>query len=701
MCDFFDENKRMLCKLNSYWTSSRDKLPWTLEFVITIKNKTLLKAKKNSKGQLCVSFNSKVTNAYHPVSFFRNHTKLHNNELKPATSLIYFFQVFSIVSVVLIMLSVSASCAITLPQFSESPPRSKNVVFKTIDYLCGIWFTIELLLRIIFCPRRRLFFRQVTNWIDILSVLPFYLQLFDPQLSINLIQALLMIRLLRLFRFFRLLYGLQILLHTLKASSYELGLLLLILLIPVVLFSSIIYYIEQTMHGEQSKFRSIPVSLWWSLITMTTVGYGDMVPQTWAGKIIGGACSICGILVVALPISIIGGNFNLYYAHAQARLKLPKRRNRLLLSSITSDFSDRRSSSGTRRRGLRMRSNVPFETWDEENEVQRSRNGSKQRNSVPKKNSSDTSRNSRTWSIPSSKSDHAFGNNNDVKLSPTSTRGNIERRYSRNERVSPKLSDLPEKDETEEIETSGSHLQNAKRHSRVKSYSPSERLPLWLAESTRVPRMRSSSVPSNAQRPPRNGPPPRKTKSQSSPICRRCSLPKAIPNAYETERSQYSSPEVCCCLGKREISRESPNSTYTIYIPGVDEGVQVSMESLPSWNRELSFDYRSPIQPDFVPNLSKLSDEDSDSANDLQDQDEHDTITSEVNNQSNSESKPLLTIDMPISCASMTDQETSIWSTEIYWADNKTSVGFWNPLYYGKIVYDRGSGTRWKIVSFT
>ena len=248
----------------------------------------------------------------------------------------------------------------------------------------------------------------------------------------------------------------------------------------------------------------------------------------------------------------------------------------------------------------------------------------------------------------------------DVKLSPTSTRGNIERRYSRNERVSPKLSDLPEKDETEEIETSGSHLQNPKRYSRVKSYSPSERLPLWLAESTRAPRMRSSSVPSNAQRPPRSGPPPRKTKSQSSPICRRCSLPKAIPNAYETERSQYSSPEVCCCLGKREISRESPNSTYTIYIPGVDEGVQVSMESLPSWNRELSFDYRSPIQPDFVPNLSKLSDEDSDSANDLQDQDEHDTITSEVNNQSNSESKPLLTIDMPISCASMTDQETSI-----------------------------------------
>lgn len=564
-------------------------------------------------------------------------------------------KVFSIVSVALIMLSVGASCAMTLPQFSkgEVPKGGQSqVAFKAIDYFCGIWFTVELLLRILFCPRRRVFFRQLTNWIDILSVLPFYLQLFYPDGG-PLAHALLMIRLLRLFRFFRLLYGLQILLHTLKASSYELGLLLLILLIPVILFSTIIYHIER--QHEQTKFRSIPESFWWSLITMTTVGYGDMVPATWAGKIIGGACSICGLLVVALPISIIGSNFNLYYAHAQARLKLPKKRNRLLLSSITSDFSDRRSGSGNRRRGLRMRSNA---SSDNENQVMGNKNGSKQLKSFPSKNSNDGSRSSRTYSIHSSKSDHSLGNN-DVRLSPTATKGNRERKYSRNERVSPKLSDLPEKDETEENETSGNHLENLKPDLGVTNYSPADRLPLWLAKNRRVPRVRSSSVPSNAQRPPRNGPPPRKSKSQISRVCRRCSLPIEISSDYEGEKSKSSSTEVCCCSEKRD----SPSSTYTIFIPGVDEGVQVSMESIPSWSRALPFDHGSPIQLDFVPSLkSTFSDEDSDS-DDLRDQDEQDTVKGELRSDHQIDSRkdiPMLIIDMQTQRGSMSDKETLI-----------------------------------------
>ena len=526
-----------------------------------------------------------------------------------------------------------------------------------------------------------MFFRKVTNWIDILSVMPFYLRILDPEGGSPIADALLMIRLLRLFRFFRLLYGLQILLHTLKASSYELGLLLLILLIPVILFSSIIYYIERTMDGLHTKFRSIPESFWWSLITMTTVGYGDMTPKTWVGKIIGGACAICGLLVVALPISIIGSNFNLYYAHAQARLKLPKKKNKVLLNSITSDFSNRGNFSGVRRRGLRMRSLVGLETGEEENLLAGTLNSNSSRqNSSPKLNAGEMSRNSRAWSIPSSKSDN--GQNSEVKTSPTASRPARERKYSRNERVIPKLGDLPEKDETEEYDSSEPQQQASKEHSSKNNNSrnslnvpgvtyltPKDRLPLWIAENGKSTRVRSFSVPTNTHRP-FPTPPPRKTQSQSSDICERCSLPRETQNLYANENEKSSSSEVCCCTDKRDMARESSNSSmYTIFIPGVDEGVQVSMESLPSWSKELPFNGASPVQFDVVPRWKRaLSDDGSDPEN-LHEQEERETLVSELGDsrptldnprREPSAELPLLFIDMPRKRDKHSDNETTI-----------------------------------------
>lgn len=137
--------------------------------------------------------------------------------------------------------------------------------------------------------------------------------------------------------------------HTLKASSRELVLLLLILLIPVVMFSSIVYYIE-IMMNRKTPFNSVPQSFWWCLITMTTVGYGDLTPETWPGKIIGGACAVCGVLIVALPISVIGSNFNLYYAHAQARLKLPMKQHRLVLGGVPGLLTKHQELSSRRKK---------------------------------------------------------------------------------------------------------------------------------------------------------------------------------------------------------------------------------------------------------------------------------------------------------------------------------------------------------------
>ena len=208
------------------------------------------------------------------------------------------------------------------------PTLKENDVLKWINKVCLTFFTIEFVLRVIVCPRKIQFIKDYKNWIDFLSIIPSYLTIAFPHNK--WMYNLVIIRLLRVFKFFKLSYGLQVLLHTLKASSYELTLLLLILLIPLVVFSSLVYAFEFTGTDGITDFDSIPRTFWWTIVTMTTVGYGDMAPKTWVGQVIGSLCAIISVLIIALPISVIGNNFNLYYSHVRARLKLPKKNRHLL-----------------------------------------------------------------------------------------------------------------------------------------------------------------------------------------------------------------------------------------------------------------------------------------------------------------------------------------------------------------------------------
>ena len=105
--------------------------------------------------------------------------------------------------------------------------------------------------------------------------------------------------------------GLQILGSTLKASMNELGMMLCVICFSVILFSSAIYYAEHKSNA--SMFVSIPSAFWYTLVTMTTVGYGDYVPRTLAGKLIGGACAVNGVLIVAMVVPVVVNNFEFFY----------------------------------------------------------------------------------------------------------------------------------------------------------------------------------------------------------------------------------------------------------------------------------------------------------------------------------------------------------------------------------------------------
>lgn len=268
----------------------------------------------------------------------------------PESSLIA--RIFAIASVLVIVVSIVTFCLETLPEFKryrlvndttqvifvsgtnatayETAIEEDDVPnfadpFFVIETLCIVWFTTELLLRFASCPSKCEFARDMMNIIDLLAILPYFITLGTVLLddtggkggssqaaSLAILRVIRLVRVFRIFKLSRHSQGLQILGQTLKASMRELGLLIFFLFIGVILFSSAVYFAEVDSE-EVSQFRSIPDAFWWAVVTMTTVGYGDMRPINVWGKLVGSLCAITGVLTIALPVPVIVSNFNYFY----------------------------------------------------------------------------------------------------------------------------------------------------------------------------------------------------------------------------------------------------------------------------------------------------------------------------------------------------------------------------------------------------
>jgi potassium voltage-gated channel Shaw-related subfamily C protein len=212
--------------------------------------------------------------------------------------------------------------------------NEKNLFF--FASLILVWFTFEIITRFIVSPQKFTFVKSPVNIIDFLATLSFYLdilfsKLLPPSLTnTDLFEFFSITRIFRLFKLTRHYGGLKILIHTFTASARELMLLIFFLVLFIVIFASLIYYAERLQKNPDNDFTSIPIGLWWSIVTMTTVGYGDMVPKTYVGMMVGGLCALTGVLTIALPVPVIVANFAMYYSHTQARSKLPKKRRRVM-----------------------------------------------------------------------------------------------------------------------------------------------------------------------------------------------------------------------------------------------------------------------------------------------------------------------------------------------------------------------------------
>lgn len=205
--------------------------------------------------------------------------------------------------------------------------------FFYIECACNAWFTFEIIIRFIVSPNKIDFCKAPVNIIDFVATLSFYvdflLKLLDVK-NADILEFFSIIRILRLFKLTRHSPGLKILIHTFKASAKELTLLVFFLILGIVIFASLIYYAERIQDNPLNDFTSIPVGLWWAIVTMTTVGYGDMAPKTYAGMFVGALCALAGVLTIALPVPVIVSNFAMVYSHSQARARLPKKRRRVL-----------------------------------------------------------------------------------------------------------------------------------------------------------------------------------------------------------------------------------------------------------------------------------------------------------------------------------------------------------------------------------
>ncbi|XP_065675254.1 potassium voltage-gated channel subfamily C member 1 [Hydra vulgaris] len=264
-----------------------------------------------------------VGRKYSETSFQKYRPKIWALLERPFSS--RYAQVVAFLSMMVIITSITTFCMQTVPRLFKY-----RVLFEYLEYCYCCIFTIEFFLRLACCPSYIAFFCSSLTYIDIISTLQFYIVFFAKVHALDFLFVFRLIRIFRLFRFFKQLTGMQIIVQTLKASMNELMLLLLLVTIPMVIFSTLIYYAEK--NANVNLLTSIPDYFWWAIVTMTTVGYGDMVPNSINAKIVGAMCACTGLLIVALPVSVIGSNFAFYYSYAQARMKLPSKAKKVTLT---------------------------------------------------------------------------------------------------------------------------------------------------------------------------------------------------------------------------------------------------------------------------------------------------------------------------------------------------------------------------------
>jgi voltage-gated potassium channel len=221
-------------------------------------------------------------------------------------------KIFNAFIIVLIVLNVIAVILETVQPIHDA----YREFFRVFDLISIIIFSIEYLLRLWSCnhePRykhsiygRLKYMVSPGALIDLLAILPFYIHVFVG-LDLRVLRVLRLLRFLRLFRLTAYTRSAKLIRNVFARRANELKISFTLILFLIIIASSLLYFAE---HNAQPKvFSSIPASIWWAVVTITSVGYGDMVPITMLGKVLTGMITLSGLALLALPAGILTAGF--------------------------------------------------------------------------------------------------------------------------------------------------------------------------------------------------------------------------------------------------------------------------------------------------------------------------------------------------------------------------------------------------------
>lgn len=209
---------------------------------------------------------------------------------------------FDIVLLIVIFISVLMVLIESVPEYRVIYGTSLRVA----EWIITIIFTIEYITRIWVVDKPWKYIKSFYGIIDLLAILPTYLALF-----LSGIQSLMVIRALRLLRVFRILKlshyltESRVIMNALRASRRKISVFLFAVVTIMLIIGTVMYLIE----GEKNGFTSIPKSIYWAIVTITTVGYGDIAPQTTIGRMLASFAMILGYSILAVPTGIVTAEF--------------------------------------------------------------------------------------------------------------------------------------------------------------------------------------------------------------------------------------------------------------------------------------------------------------------------------------------------------------------------------------------------------
>ena len=208
-------------------------------------------------------------------------------------------KLFDLLLIVLILASVTAVMLDSVERFHNS----NGQFLYTLEWLFTIVFTIEYTLRIFSTPDRRGYIFSFYGLIDLFSILPTYIAFLIPSAQyLIVIRIMRVLRIFRILKLFRYMGEANLLYSALLQARRKILVFLFSVLTLIVIFGALMFIIE----GPENGFENIPRSIYWAIVTITTVGYGDISPHTPVGQFVAALAMICGYAIIAVPTGIIG-----------------------------------------------------------------------------------------------------------------------------------------------------------------------------------------------------------------------------------------------------------------------------------------------------------------------------------------------------------------------------------------------------------